>query len=147
MCLLTNQQKPTIIRKDLIVYKILSYDLKPVFFSSEAYILGKLNKTIIRKSDDTTPFDSHDIKILEKKLGYLNHDTYYSLTEKGINILGQGFHSCKSIKRCHREDIRDCIFECTIPKGSEVYRNPSGLLISNKIIINKMVFEPVNYTI
>lgn len=131
MCLITEQQKPHIAQEDIIVYKILKKTLVSMYQFFQ-YKLGKLYHCEIKETNIATCFDDRDQKILEKK--YPNWDDIIP----ELKYFDEGFHSAISKNRLksYVDDYHN-IFKCTIPKGSEYYTEPSGLVVSNQIIINK----------
>ena len=62
--------------------------------------------------------------------------SYFCKTEdRHINV--QSKINGKLIDRYYDNDIM--IFECTIPKGTEYYKNERGEIVSEAIIINKII--------
>jgi hypothetical protein len=137
MCLITTQSEPEILEEDLIVYKILDIMLraKHVYFM---YSIGKLYKTKIEETDDIKFYDMfarfHVIEIGPMEEDYDRAGLKVVIDKYNLKCYGPGFHSFETIDRDNGINV-----ECTIPKGSEVYRDGSGLLISNQIIINRKI--------
>lgn len=142
MCLITKQQKPFIAKRDMVVYKELSWvnhEIARSIYEYFSYEIGKLYKTKIKALSYTDNWASYD----DKDSQYL--DKYFDgwFTEKKVRVknklkcFGQGFHSVNKPSRF--VDVDYTIYECTIPKGSEYYREPTGCIVSNQIIINKML--------
>ena len=135
MCLITEQITPIILEKDLVVYKQIIRKNRNIVFSNFCefeYKLGKLYQTDIEYSDNRSPYDS------------TASEYYYSDTMIGkpLQSYGIGFHSVLSKERFRfvsKFDKNDRIVSCTIPKGSEVYYDKTGLVISNQIVINKIL--------
>ncbi len=62
---------------------------------------------------------------------------------KDLICLGQGFHSIDKLKNA-KEVLIGCfnssrIFKCTIPKGSEYFKNEVGFIVSSSIVINNQM--------
>jgi hypothetical protein len=141
MCLLTNQKKPLIAECDIVVYKLLSENANPIFFGGRSlYKLMKKYKTKVKRDkDDRSCFDDADSYALRKEFG----DYIYN---EDVVSYSRGFHSAIYPYRfveelstpMHDRCTKRVIFECIIPKGSEYYTNPSGLLVSNQIIVIRM---------
>jgi hypothetical protein len=144
MCLVTNSEKE-IAQEDMVVYKVLDKD----FISLHAYFqyeLDKLYQTEIKETErDTVLFaDIIDSNITKVALGIKSTSSLFGLTKgllpKGVKVYGQGYHFYFTKERAFDEKYYSCItLECIIPKGSEIYRNPSGLGVANQIIIKSIV--------
>lgn len=131
MCLITKRTEPIILEEDLEVYKLLTKSLWSLFyFPSKGYILDELYITEIKESDDWCCFDNSDELILEKEF-----PNWKTATPQELICIGQGFHSALKPERI--QDGYYSIFKCIIPKGSEIYKEPSGLVVSNQIIIKE----------
>lgn len=139
MCLITKQSKPKIATKDKVIYKILDPYCCSIYYSFE-YQMGILYKTKILETEDDTTFDDYDSCMLEEKYGrgwkYKNK----------IKSIGSGFHGALTKERLektlenedgHAMENDGTIWKCIIPAGSEYYTNPSGLIVSNQIIIKE----------
>ncbi len=135
MCLVTDQQQPKIAEEDITVYKLLQGMNAPC--NEFTYKLGQLYKTEVKESVDRWCYDSLDRKTLNDKYGekWPEDDT--------IKCFGEGFHSAVNPDRLRQTNMSSMwkagLYECTIPKGSEYYDNPSDLVVSNQIIINKKI--------
>lgn len=167
MCLITEQRKPFIASRDITVYKemnIASKILKPGFWPcSFVYEYGILYQTEILKSElimyhDQLVVDFYGFKLEQQKpfTGKLSGKIVKRITTvreryafyKDIKIAcerkilfsyGAGFHSMSRarLKNC-KLNTEQIITECTIPKGSLYYRDKTGLIVSNQIIVNKI---------
>ena len=147
MCLITKQTKSTILTEDMIVYKkIMSIQegLYSCLFNFQ-WELGKLYQTTIEESDEFTFHDRLSKHTMLRFCGMSENNiktTHHSdlkdfLIENAAKCYGAGFHSAtyKSRLKLFR---RQYVYECTIPAGSEIYNDNTGLIISNQIIINKL---------
>lgn len=143
MCLITNQKTPLITEEDIKVYKVINSNYNPFYFSrgNFTYKLGELNETTIQESDDWTAFDDDDDAWIDKLV-----DSHSRANHPDLKCFGQGYHSCfnldylkKTIEQYWKNDRSVLLVECIIPKGSEYYKNPLDIYISNKLIVVKPV--------
>lgn len=146
MCLITTQKEPKILTEDRIVYKLMKPFENGVIspYHYQEYKFGELYKTQMQLDDDTTNFDNVDGQAIDE---FLEGTWRVDAVEEGkIIIIGAGFHSASTLERLLQtieEGFveQDIIVECTIPAGSEYFEGFTGLLVSNQIIINKIVYE------
>lgn len=152
MCLITEQQEPIILKEDLIVYKLLEVSMSGSlhsWFFSKRWELGELYEVDIEESTD---HGWHDAEVLKVYTGYKfssmgSNSNAVTLIDEFINSIGTkykcfgpGFHSCTTIERAQMTKYsKDSLFEAVIPKGSEVYFDKSGLVISNKLMIKREI--------
>ena len=141
MCLITQQKKPTLVKKDKIVFKLLRQDLKPIMQSFKPpYILGELNHVDMKSSDDTDAFDTKETNSI-RELGFNRRRRIES--QPDWTIIGQGFHASLTKKRLleiprfYTQGY--IIVRCMIPKGSKMYKSATGLTVSNQLIVQKVV--------
>lgn len=142
MCLITEQIEPFIAEEDIIVYKLIRKDFSPAHeprniifvkgYKPMTYEIGKLNETEIKTSESfSVPTDEVEKGLIDKY-----GDNFRS--NKLLISYGQGFHSF--INNIDSFDNRNRLnVECTVPKGSEYYLDGLGFMVSNKIIINKVL--------
>lgn len=136
MCLLTRQIKPITTKKDLVVYKRLNitnnYLSKKIKYNSYyqegyEYVKGILNTTTfgITKElpNDTISFDNI-------ATDYYKH--YNLLINRKLTVISEGFHACLTEERLNNYEIS---FEFLIPKGSLIFKDATGLIVSNQIIM------------
>lgn len=131
MCLIVKKEtEKQIAVEDIIVYKRLLFEKCNGLINAEyypfCYELNVLYTTEIKSSDNFQYFDDK---------------SHYGISTLGVDKLipyGEGFHSAFKKNRLHKKYGTD-IFQCTVPMGSEYYQDRSGLLVSNQIIINKIV--------
>lgn len=140
MCLITEQKTPLIAEKDIVVYKVMESKLRS-FFRYFQYEIDKLFETEIKENDENLWIAccSLDTDYLQKKYKV---DCVRDLKgHPNLICLKYGFSSCKSIKVALivNDACRGTIYKCIIPKGSEYYKDKVGFIISNKIIIKKLV--------
>jgi hypothetical protein len=137
MCLILRRDEiSSIAEEDIIVYKLMceanSVTVKSPYLHYE-YIFNKLYKTIIKETDDFCYFDTID-------------EYYYQNLNEDVELksLSEGFHSALTINRLlNINGTTDYpIYKCIIPKGSVYFKDETGLIISNQIIITKeIVYE------
>jgi len=151
MCLITERTEEVILSKPMTVYKKvkssifmtgqkIDNNIKEVYTSREGryfkYVKDRLEVTEIEKS--TLPLCADDIVF---DAYYKNNNNIHAKFNSGELIaLGQGFHSGKSIGRIKQMILlsSEVIAEFEIPKGSIVYFDSTGLVISNKIIFKNI---------
>lgn len=135
MCLVTLEKRPTYVKKDMIVYKaVSSYNaLREVnsLIQNFTYTESILYKTKM-KTKEKIPAEwsaprSYDSKADEDLFEYLTRKNMPLSTE--VRIIAEGFHSAESEERLDS----CCIRKFLIPKGSYIYKDCSGLIVSNQI--------------
>lgn len=144
MCLITNQSLSEVLKEDMIAYKLLfpsrwvsSNARSPL--GNKTYILGDTYKEAIVKFDSKNwnCFDEEDFDVVAK---IRDEDL------KNYRQFWSGFHSAENRDRLERTRrshhgrgiFADCeVYKCLIPKGSEMYRGLTGLLVSDTIVIKK----------
>jgi hypothetical protein len=157
MCLITAQKQALIAQDDFIVYKYLRVIGEGTLVKTYRapyhymeYTLGQLYTTTIGEiSDDCdkVAFDHVDTMVINNLFKDSKGETnwspsWYSGDEPAdVKFFGAGFHAMTTLERAEKVSSIECygLFECTVPAGSEYYLNPSGLIISDKIIINKQL--------
>jgi hypothetical protein len=164
MCLVTTQKEALIAEQDITVYKLLKvreynedYESPRIEYLAPYwdfhYNLGELYKTTIEEIPeeyygDKCAFDKFDSNVLcnlfKDSEGNPNwNPSWYTGKEPATDVkyFGAGYHACTTVERLTGPDYygESKIFECTIPAGSEYYLNPSGLIVSNQIIINNQI--------
>ena len=142
MCLITEQKQPLIAEEDIIVYKAMESRLRS-YFQRFQYTLNELFETKIK------PINSNyswvcccriDRDYLYEK--YNVHSIESLESNPDLICLEKGFSSCESQELAQKllnTDYGGCVYECTIPKGSEYHKDGVGFIISNKIIINRKI--------
>jgi hypothetical protein len=116
------------------------------------YNLGELYTTTIEElSDDDhfdkVAFDSVDSDLLNNLFKDSKGESNWGIAwyngdePADLKYFGSGFHAMTTLERAENVSnmYRFRLFECTVPAGSEYYLNPSDLIISDKIIINKQI--------
>lgn len=120
MCLITNTSIPTILDKDLVVYKVLEKKGR-LLCSPYQRFTYKLRKTYHNKILKEYPSWRTNLSI-----------GFYE------GIVTEAFHSCLSIDRA--KTYLECfsyIYKCIIPKGSKVFYDIDEPEIASDTIIIK----------
>ena len=150
MCLITKQSKPTILTEDMVVYKSLyiktTYFLNLKFkFLQKQKILSIYYKNIwklhcLYKTNITETYSSDELRFYD----ICAYDTYINnictinqlpqLIYNGtLHSYSTGFHTADTAERA--KEIGYSVFKCIIPAGSEIYKDDSGLIVSNQLIL------------
>ena len=160
MCLLTNQIKPKIADRDIIVYKKLirlySCDygitkLVSLFKSHFEWIIGKTYKTRMtvyphKKSPDKQYFDilvqDAYLNVVEQKDRYHPNCKHLVKVPKcsRTRCVVEGFHAFTTLDRGGR--YKDDLYIAIIPKGSKYYTDKTGLIVSDQMKILKQYKNP-----
>lgn len=127
-------------KKDIITFKVFSskknilnsklryesYSVISEYYNFE-YIIGKLYKTNIEFKSEGCAYD-----VFADEPSFQNKNTKY---------IGNGFHSAYSVNRLTMDNIKNdkIIYECIIPKDSQIHFDSTGLLVSNSIIVSKHI--------
>jgi len=136
MCLITTQKKPLIAKKDITVYKLLDPNYKSPYTYYQ-YKPGKLVKAKIKDSHEWCGFDSIDQAWLDE-----HYPTWFESARdhkplKSLKCIGSGLHSAATEDRLYGTKAKgEMIVKCTIPKGSEYYKDATGLRVSNQLIVH-----------
>lgn len=144
MCLVTNDLTRYVAEEDMTVYKTLTeWDdgkLTSCYYGRFEYEIGKLYEAEIEESKEKCFYDDVDIRFFEE----LYQVDVVQVFEKGnLMIIGSGFHSAE--RKYRLEHVRNydatasVIVRCTVPKGATYHRTPTGLIVSDKIIVNEIV--------
>ena len=135
MCLITEQKKPLKIRKDLIAYKIVTKGSDNTFYPSFCgydftYKLGILHNQIITHDNDFESFHDRTAKCM-----------YPDYKSHKYTHVHAGFHGAQTKERLSMHTMWDgeVIVKYIIPKGSLVFKDKTGLIVSNQIKIIKII--------
>tara|TARA_R110000868_G_scaffold14414_2_gene67039 strand:- start:39733 stop:40176 length:444 start_codon:yes stop_codon:yes gene_type:complete len=146
MCIILKRTEASIANEDIICYKLLdNYNgrLKSAFYTDHLYELNKLQPVVkIKESNDICCFSNIDNDFLNKN--YPNWQLNGNMSQYDLMCIGRGYHSIDTLEYAEKELIisrfdKTVIVECTIPQGSLYYKGPTGLLVSNQIIVNKII--------
>lgn len=114
MCLITNNSKPLIAKKNIAVYKILDKDMYSIFYGYE-YKLNQLNKTHIN---------------IEKAGHLFKINSGFHAYHNKIDVIDHFF-------KHHLNHSYYMICKAVIPKGSEYYIGDDRDIVSNQLIIKR----------
>lgn len=136
MCLITDQKNPMIAEEDIIVYKAMERGLRS-FFRKYPYTLNDLFETKIQQVTNSVwnCCSMIDGEYLKKRYNVKRIRDLQGNPD--LICLGEGFSSCDTLTLALK--LGGETYECTIPKGSEYYKDGVGYIVSNKIIINKLI--------
>ena len=124
MCLVTNTPIPTILDKDLVVYKVL-YKLGSRIYSiyqDHRYDIGKIYHD---EEIGMEPIDE------DQRLGYCVYEAY---------------HACTTLDRANEHldtGMKYRIYKCIIPKGSKIFfdRDCDDIASDTIIIKRRLLFN------
>jgi len=139
MCLITSQEEPIILKTQITVYKHIQRKSEQHIASSLIYEFdyhqNVLYKCEIEETDSRAIYDETVAEKYKISPGII--------MLKGIyKHFGKGFHSALKINRIEKyvnSQTELGIF--IIPKGSKVYYDETGLIVSNRIIFKKYLIE------
>ena len=123
MCLVTNTPIPTILDKDLVVYKVL-YKLGNRIYSIYQDYRYDIGKIYHDEEIGMDPVDEDQI-----------FDKYY---------VYQAYHACTTLERANDHlDKTSHIYKCIIPKGSRVFfdRDCADIASDTIIIKRRLLFN------
>lgn len=151
MCLITQFKEPEILEQDLIVYKKLRYYGSSIYTLRSynlnfPYVLNRLYKTKIKLLEHDKIwqwFDDTAAEAIHKnvyKTPFIFASSYGAQPHQDLICIAEGFHFFFDTKRINKSFyIPIKIVQCTIPAGSTVYKDSTGLGVANQIIINKII--------
>lgn len=124
MCLVTNTPIPTILDKDLVVYKVL-YKLGNRIYSIYKDYRYDIGKIYHDEEIGMEPIDE------DQRLGYRVYEAY---------------HACTTLDRANEHldtEIKCHIYKCIIPKGSKVFfsRDYDDIASDTIIIKRRLLFN------
>lgn len=132
MCLITKWTEPKVAENDIICFKLMKRtdDTIISLFQFFEYELDKLYETEMTEDPKGGPYDYEDSEKLEEYV------------REGIphKIISEGFHAALTIQRLGWIGF-NYIYKCIIPKNSLYYRDATGLIVANQIIIKEEVVE------
>lgn len=135
MCLTPIQNKASIAKKDIYTFKRLK-------------MVRDKNGIILK-----APYQSH----FHYNLNHLYKEVKLKIKKGFNNSIYEGYHSYyKETKPTERYFINfnsyyfdkgdECIVLCKIPKGSKYFLGENNDIVSNQIILEKIIFEPKSIT-
>ncbi len=142
MCLITKQIRPIKIRKERTCYKLVwipkeENNVKSIY-NPFKYMLGLLYETELKYINA----DHNDAIAFDCKV-----DSYYGYRplrkmKCNLTVVTEGFHSALEVDRFRWDSYIPYnygIVKCTIPVGALIHLDKTGLIVSDKIIINEVV--------
>jgi hypothetical protein len=132
--------KPKKLKEDMSVYKILDRGDSALWSSYQwfKYIPNMVYTTEIKKSDEGVPFDYLDKELYNVLDLSFSHGV--TTLPDHLVFITEGFHSClNSIRLVSHTNRISSIYKCIIPKGSIIYINGTGCIVSNQIIITNEI--------
>lgn len=131
MCLITRQKKPRITKRDRIVYKYVHIDpdgsIWSYFITGFEWRNGRVRQQKLGISS-TTPLASHKFDAIVAT-AYLKH------LDKKVTVVSTGLHAATTKKRLTANKNHAPIRKFLIPKGSEIFTDITGLIVSNKMML------------
>lgn len=146
MCLIIERQPPKIAKEDFAVYKVLTTE-GSACIQSFHYEMNKLYSTNIEECNDFSVADEKSLQYIRKKYG-IHWSAKHVRDSFNLISLGVGYHSCNTPERA--KSLKEeygyyfTIFIAIIPKDSQYYEDPTGLIVSNQIIIKHKYDELPN---
>ena len=140
MCLITEQKKAKIAKKDIKVYKEVEIysNIISSMVQGFQYIIGKKYSTELTPKPVSGLRIGIDFKVQDEIVAMAYPQVfcaygYRITTNDNIKVISEGFHSFKTKARSYYNAI------CIIPKGSEYFEDKTGLIVSNQIIIKEII--------
>lgn len=137
MCLITRQKKPRITKRDRIVYKYVHIDpdgsIWSYFIPGFKWRNGRVRQHKLGISSNT-PLGSH-------KFDGIVAAAYMKYLDKKVTVVSTGFHAATTKKRLTVTRNDAPIRKFLIPKGSEIFTDITGLIVSNKM---RLIDTPKN---
>ena len=157
MCLITNDKTKYIATEDITVFKMMmtpyvEHEINGsigrsiyYYYGWHHYMLGEQPEVKIKESNEWIMTDN----VVERMCvnifpGFVTD--YYGLkvTKEQRNVficIGAGYHSMTKERFLTSNEgwNYDILVECTIPKGAEYYKDMTGLYVSNRLVVNKIV--------
>jgi len=131
MCLVTNQQKPFVADRDIMVYKKLiknGDDYHSPIQHLFKWKPGEVRHTPLKKVEKNKGIQTYDRKAT---MHYYSSSSSDFLNKKSI-IIGPGFHAATTRERLGGGYLAK-IYTFVIPEGSKYYEDVTGLIVSDTI--------------
>ena len=142
MCLITKQKEAEILKEDLTVYKRFHSENGELLPWSDDYrhlLVYKIGKTYKQPLGVNNIVGSiYDGLVYRKYKLCLPLVSNPNISE--FTHIHKGFHSALTQERLgegYSSYHVDC--KCTIPKGAKVFKDETGLIVSDKIKVNKRI--------
>ena|SRR5688572_33434641 len=123
MCLVTTQKEPLIAEEDMEVFKVLGSNMTAPYYSEFQYKMRIVYGTEMKRGD-VNYYDYHE-------------ESYFEDNKiDNVIAISEGFHSVRTEERIGYLSSNTYVYHAVIPKGSLYYESPTGLLVSNRIMIS-----------
>jgi len=141
MCLITEQTEPIILEKDLIVFKTVRNSngcITPVHILNFVYMQGVKNPIVKLVPTKELGMFADTPSQMHYKHKFISARSWDFV--EGLVSISEGYHSFQSLERLYATFWRGLVSaQFTIPAGSEIYYDATGLIVSNQIIFNKLL--------
>jgi hypothetical protein len=127
MCLVTKQKEAIVTTKDMIVYKLLTWNLKSLTYKFQ-WEINKLENTSLTIKPFCIYTDAMDY--MAKRIYKIMDLT---LDDKHLYSITTGFHA--AMTKVRAGDYGYTCYKALIPAGSEVFFDETGLIVSNQMMI------------
>ena len=132
MCLITNWKSPRMAKKDIVVFKNFDCEFEDGLLSPyQGHVYQRYELNITNMVADNK-FSTY--------MGYAVLNAYPDCTEYNnpYTHVHEGFHAYTNLDYSRRYST-GLTTKCIIPKGSLYYKDKTGLIVSNQIIIGEDV--------
>ena len=139
MCLITKQKRVKILKEDLTVYKRFYQDpdgrilpWNPEFRDKITYEVREIHKQPLK-------VDNNLKSIYDRHVGYAYN---LKIGQQALKLthIHEGFHAVLTYERLNKRAYEDYVdYVCTIPKGSRVFTDKTGLIVSDTIILKEKI--------
>lgn len=152
MCLITEQNKPKFADKDIKVVKAFAKVGVKIYSPFQRYEASTNKLDIVDRIKTTNTGFYPVFDIVEERYLNVNYPDWIDglLKGAGLTAVITGFHSLhktgENIDRLIRISSYNRIIqvrECIIPKGSEIWENATGGIVSNKIIVTNIILKEI----
>jgi len=138
MCLVTYQKKPVVATEDIVCFKIVRHccDLLTTDFYSYYYkFKWYIGKLYITELSFVTGLDYYSCNFYDAISDDFYNDKHrLSFLERLVEV-SDGFHAMLDFNRANLENDNRILAECLIPKGSLIFTDATGLIVSNQMIM------------
>lgn len=143
MCTLTLQKEPLVAKGAITVYKMFDkeswdeYNTLITTYKKYAWVLNKIEKVEMEESGSSS-YDGRDKEYIELICSKRNISF-----GQNVRYIGAGFHASTSIKRYEDNYFlkrgERIIVKGYIPKGSLYYTTGDGLIVTNQMVMKKVI--------
>jgi hypothetical protein len=139
MCLVTRQIKPITTKKDLVVFKDVKTSDQYDNVKTSHYFFFIWEKGVVNKTEfgieKQYPFDSPKNKGVCVANPYFDRKSrnFYQKDTRKHTVIKEGFHAVLTKKRMIKPRYSKVAF--LIPKGSLIFKDATGLIVSNQMML------------